>query len=90
VLAAHPPNDSQTLDAAFERALARSPRPRERESLLDFLTAQRRQYGAAPEDAAKLMPIGNLSAPKSQQVELASWTQVCRVILNLHETITRY
>ena len=23
-------------------------------------------------------------------VELASWTSVCRVVLNLHETITRY
>jgi len=22
--------------------------------------------------------------------ELAAWTQVCRVVLNLHETITRY
>ena len=29
--------------------------------------------------------------PKSaDEVELAAWTQVCRVILNLHETITRY
>jgi hypothetical protein len=90
LLATHPQNDAQTLNAAFERALARSPRPRERESLLDFLAAQRQQYGAAPDDAAKLVRIGNLSAPKSQQVELASWTQVCRVILNLHETITRY
>ena len=24
------------------------------------------------------------------ETELAAWTQVCRVILNLHETITRY
>ena len=24
------------------------------------------------------------------QTELAAWTQVCRVILNLHETVTRY
>jgi hypothetical protein len=24
------------------------------------------------------------------RAELAAWTEVCRVILNLHETITRY
>ena len=26
----------------------------------------------------------------TDKVELAAWTSVCRVILNLHETITRY
>jgi hypothetical protein len=83
-------SDSQMLDAAFHRALARSPWPRERDSLLDFLANQKEQYGATPDDAAKLLRIGNTPAPDPKQVVLAAWTQVCRVILNLHETITRY
>jgi hypothetical protein len=90
LLKATPTSDLKTLDAAFHRALARSPRPRESSSLIGFLDTQRKQYGEVPDDAVKLMRVGNQPAPKSQQVELAAWTQVCRVILNLHETITRY
>jgi hypothetical protein len=83
-------SDTQMLEMAFHRALARSPRPPEIISLLQFLAAQKQQYGSAPDDAAKLLRVGNLSGPNSRQVDLAAWTQVCRVILNLHETITRY
>ena len=84
-------SDEQRLDAAFQRALARAPRPSERASLLAFLATQKQQYGEAPDDAAKLIRIGNTPANRTAPgVELAAWTQVCRVILNLHETITRY
>ena len=84
-------SDEQRLDAAFQRALARFPRPRERASLLAFLGTQKQQYREAPEDAAKVIRIGNTPADqRAPAVELAAWTQVCRVILNLHETITRY
>jgi hypothetical protein len=83
--------DNEKLDAAFRRALARLPNKAERESLLAFLGVQREQYGKAPEDAQKLIRIGNAPvAPEPNKVELAAWTQVCRVILNLHETITRF
>ena len=47
-----------------------------------------------PEDtqsAGIRIRIGNSNeAGSTKQTELAAWTQVCRVILNLHETITRY
>jgi len=59
--------------------------------LLEFLKQQRDYYTPHPDEAEKLLKVGfapqpsNIAAP-----ELAAWTQVCRVILNLHETITRY
>lgn len=91
VLARTEATDDQKLNAAFERALARSPRANERASLLGFLAVQREQYRKNAADAASLVKIGNTSAQKeTPKTELAAWTQVCRVILNLHETITRY
>lgn len=84
--------DGERLNEAFRRALARSPNKAERGSLLAFLAVQKEHYGQAPDEAAKLIRIGN--APPSRnnpnRVDLAAWTQVCRVILNLHETITRF
>jgi hypothetical protein len=91
VLAAATSSDEQRLDFAFERALNRPATDKEKQSLLSFLTAQKEYYGPNSDEAAKLIRIGNSSAPKNADAsELAAWTQVCRVILNLHETITRY
>ena len=45
------------------------------------------------EEAVRLLKTGLYSQrkPSSENpVERAAWSQVCRVILNLHETITRY
>ena len=41
-------------------------------------------------DAKKLLSDGDAPAPADLDLaELAAWTSVARVILNLHETITR-
>lgn len=83
--------DTDKLNAAFTRALARLPNQAERGSLLAFLAVQKEQYRQAPDAAEKLIRVGNLPpAHDPNKVELAAWTQVCRVILNLHETITRF
>ena len=84
-------DDAQRLDAAFAQALARAPKPRERESLTAFLATQRDYFRTHPDDAKKNLTNGLAPAsPNTEPVELAAWTQVCRVVLNLHETITRY
>jgi hypothetical protein len=84
-------SDAQRLTEAFERALARPPKDPERSSLLEFLATQKEHYGQDRDEAAKVIRIGNASVSSNPNpVELAAWTQVCRVILNLHETITRY
>jgi hypothetical protein len=68
------------------------PSGKEREGLLAFLIRMRTAYRERPEDAAKLLNTGFAPRPAAgtDKIELAAWTSVCRVILNLHETITRY
>jgi len=91
LLAAACRGDEPRLDLAFERALARPAKNKEKASLLAFLAMQRQHFAAETDAAGKLALVGNTPAPKNlSRAELAAWTQVCRVILNLQETITRY
>jgi hypothetical protein len=84
-------SDADRLERAFEIALTRPIKDKEKQSLLTFLAAQREYYGKNSEDATKLLRVGNASEPKTASAnELAAWTQVCRVVLNLQETITKY
>lgn len=84
-------SDAQRLDRAFYRALARPPTAREKESLLKFLSVQEATYKQNPADVSKLLHVGIAPAPKDENPkDVAAWTQLCRVILNLHETITCY
>ena len=62
----------------------------EKQSLLKFLSTQRAVFKATPEDAQKAITAGLRPISKADPVELAAWTSVCRVALNLHESITRY
>jgi len=82
--------DGQRIEQLYQRVLCRSPKDAEKQSLLDFLAVQRKTYKATPEDAQKLIAIGNSQATKVEPAELAAWTNTCRVVLNLNETITRY
>lgn len=93
VVAGTTATDNQRLDLIYERALARPVKATELTSLEKFLKQQRDYYRAHPDDAKKLMHVGLAVEPKAKTAgdpELAAWTQVCRVVLGLHETITRY
>ena len=58
--------------------------------LLALLQKHRKQFAEKPEDAKKLLSVGDVPAPKdAKPEELAAWVSVCRTVLNLHETITR-
>jgi hypothetical protein len=91
LLTAPAADDSARLERAFQRALGRPIKPKEKTSLLAFLKTVRAEYAARPEDAAKLRKVGQAqTSAVTDDVELAAWTSVCRVVLNLNETITRY
>jgi hypothetical protein len=48
------------------------------------------EYAANEAEARKLLSIGDTTAPKELPLaELAAWTATARVVLNLHEFITR-
>jgi hypothetical protein len=83
--------DAERIDLVYERALARPPREPERHSLLEFLEARRAHFQGHPSEAAQLVRVGQAPPPPAvSEPELASWTTLCRVILGLHETITKY
>ncbi len=78
------------LEWAYQRALQRSPRSDESETLLGLLTKQLAEYKKDTASAGALIKIGG--APLATDLdpsELAAWTNLARAILNLHETVTR-
>ena len=85
-----PKGDEARIRQAYQTALAREPKAKELQSLLAFLQAQRKAFASGESDAAKVLKIGLKPATTTDTKELAAWTSVARVILNLHETITRY
>ena len=79
VLSEAPQDRDQRLDYAFRLCVARAPQAAEREELGGFLAEQ---LDAFQTDPAAAKPIG-------ETPELAAWTAVGRVLLNLDEFITR-
>jgi hypothetical protein len=91
VLASKCGSDDARLNLVYQEALDRPAESKERTALEQFLALQREHYRANPEEADKLLRIGIAPEPKvAAEAEVAAWTQVCRVVLNLQETITRY
>jgi hypothetical protein len=83
-------NDAARVAWAFERATGRRPEGPEAAVLIEVLEKHRKDFAEKPEEAKKLLAVGDASVPENVAPdELAAWTGVCRVILNLHETITR-
>ena len=79
------------ITRAFRLALGRDPKPGEIDSLTAFLATQMENHRANPEETAAFLKTGlSTQGDPARAPEIAAWTQVCRVILNLHETITRY
>lgn len=83
--------DEARLSSLYQQVLARPAKAKERESLLAFLSTVREVYRRSPEDAARLLRTGLAPVTAgADEPEQAAWTNLCRVVLNLHETITRY
>ena len=82
--------DEAKVRWAFERATGRTAKPEEAAVLTEVLNKHRKQFADKPDEAKKLLGVGDVATPKDvKPEELAAWVSVCRVILNLHETITR-
>jgi hypothetical protein len=85
-----PDENAQRINWAFQVAVSRDATSREISVLQNVLTASQQQYLAEPAAAASLMSVGK-SAPADDLAasDIAAWTSVARVIMNLSETITR-
>lgn len=76
--------DSSRIRFAFEICVARPPREEEVRLLAELLAERRKEFRSSPELARKF-----LGGAAVDVVERASWTAVCRALLNLDEVITR-
>jgi len=83
-------SDRARIDFAFKLATARMPDAQERAVLLDSLKEFRSAYRQDEADASKLLSVGETKADSQLGPrELAAWTTVASMILNLDETITK-
>ena len=81
--------DEERLDSVFDLALQREPMAEERPVMLELLSEHLERYKQDPEAASKVTQNGASPTADVDAVELAAWTSVSRVLLSLHETITR-
>ena len=78
------------IDLAFRLTMARSPRSEEAEVLKGIYDQQLAVFRGDPAAADQLLKVGE--SPRDSKLdpaELAAWTTVTSVILNLDETITK-
>jgi hypothetical protein len=85
--------DAERLRYAFRRCLSRPPGDREAAALMGLLDRQARHFsesGANPWDLAADDPAKPPELPEGvTPPQLAAWTAVARVLLNLDETISK-
>jgi hypothetical protein len=84
------PKTADRISWAYRQVLSRQPRGSELQLLMQLHEDHLAQYSNDKDAARKLVTTGDASPPKEADIaELAAWTSVARVLLNLHETITR-
>ncbi len=82
-------NSKEKLNYMFRCCLSRSPETEELNRLITLFDELKKQYQQYPEKAKMLAtdPLG--PAPENTNIiELAAWTAVCNVLLNLDETLS--
>ena len=84
------PTQENKIDWIFLQVLQRSAKPLEKQELMNLLEKHIGHYKQHPQEAAKLQQIGIFQPSETiDPIEFSAWTLVARVLLNLHETITR-
>lgn len=85
-----PGSDRDRLTTLLIRCTGHAPSDKDLAALTDALAAFRDRFKASPDDATKVISIGE--APKPTDLdpsELAAWTMICNAALNLDACITR-
>jgi len=83
-------DQASRLRFAFQAALSRNPTEKETAILSGLQVKHLKTYQGDRKSAEEVVHAGEKPVPAGlDSAELASWTSVARVILNLHETIAR-
>ena len=78
------------INYGFRLATARRPEPRERQVFRDMAERELSIYRKDETSAEKLLAVGESKPdPRLDKAELAAWTTVASMLLNMDETITR-
>jgi len=86
----HNADDTERLIFAFRSAVARLPHNAERVVVNELLVAARKRFTAQPDAANKLLTGGSSKVDTTiESGELAAWTSVASILLNLDETISK-
>jgi len=82
--------DAERFEAAFQRALSRSPTAAEIELMQNIVTVSRTHYQQSPDEATELLSVGE-SKPNGSidTVELAAFTNLANIIFNTDEFISK-
>jgi hypothetical protein len=80
-------SDVRKLGFGFRLCLSRDPDSQEQNVLADLLSKQKTEFGENPQLAKELLT--GQQTDDLPAADLAAWTVVARVLLNLDETITR-
>ncbi len=82
--------DSDRLRFGFQLVTSRSPEAPEAAVLIGALAAQRERYAADPEAAKKTVSVGESPVPVDvPPADLAAYTMVANLLLNLDEAVTK-
>ncbi|HEX3446820.1 MAG TPA: DUF1553 domain-containing protein, partial [Isosphaeraceae bacterium] len=80
----------EKLAWAFRTALSREVQPEEVRVISKLYTKHMKDYKCDKQAAKQVVSVGESPVPTDLDIgDFAAWTSVARVILNLHETITR-
>jgi hypothetical protein len=85
ILRESPGSDQARLQYAFRLCLSRSPSPDERQRLFTLLNSELDSLKKFPDEARSLVDPNT----SGDILQLAAWTTIARVLLNVDETITR-
>lgn len=78
------------LDYIFNQALQRKPTSEETPVFKELFEKHRAEFVRDPDAVEAFLGIGEYPMSENQdKTELAAWASLCRVMLNLHETIVR-
>ncbi|MCO6455694.1 MAG: PSD1 domain-containing protein [Pirellulaceae bacterium] len=84
------PTAQQRIAAGFQRCLCRPPNEEELQVLHEILQERLAQYRNQPEEARRVLQVGESPHDESlDTAELAAWTTVARVMMNLSEFVTK-
>jgi hypothetical protein len=81
--------DTKRIEYAFRRMLSRPPTPAEVEQLMQLLERTRARLTGGELKSEAILTGSPRQSEKFSAAECAAYTVVCRVLLNLDETITR-